>query len=602
MPFRRIFLSALISMIVFGLVGMTPAAARTDWRERVQVVYDPVTRSVHRALVRIADPFAGLNLDFTWHPDRGPGLNPDDGTVEGAGRLTWRIPGTASYDPDAAYAVYQGTLQDGKMHGEGRMTLRSGEMYDGGWQNGLRSGHGVLRDPDGNHYVGSFVNGLPEGDGIYTSRDGTIYDGPFRSGLRDGRATIRLPGGTKYQSQWVAGVEVQSDRPDAIVDALVGGLLKAQAGDQASRVNVAPVIDQRMTAMQALGYQAQPNDGLLNIYPQAPEVVEAWNGTTAIEEYGISDLAPDWSQNEAYLNLLLDAGRSPVTLRDMWVEVSSSIPENRPMMEVENKVGCIGYRPHFVLANHGWGPVERAVLRFRFIKSIYAWNLQRPANYGGTEWFTLPIAGFSDVTAVDVSGALQQLGLDIGRLKTGRFLCTATDLFDTEYCLNEFTRNVRTGRLEPFLWINQSSVVSEVEGELEYFWRDAYGQLNSRKQPLVATVSIGLIENISMAEQGDYWEGGADAQRQIPVDFQQNANAYSIPLPYRGSKTVTRMLVPLKLRAPTSSWHDFRAAVRFADNSIRYSQPMRLFYMKPRMELNYSTVAALEPSSCVQQY
>lgn len=45
-----------------------------------------------------------------------------------------------------------------KPHGEGRMIYANGDVYEGFWFMGKRSGYGVLTKRNGDHFEGHWVN------------------------------------------------------------------------------------------------------------------------------------------------------------------------------------------------------------------------------------------------------------------------------------------------------------------------------------------------------------------------------------------------------------------------------------------------------------
>ena len=112
---------------------------------------------------KVWDPHPEKNLDFVWEPATGtdPGIAAD-GTINGKGRLVWRVRGSASYDPKTIYSVYSGEMRDGRPNGNGRLEIRSGEVFDGIWSNGALEGKGIHIDADGNRYEGMFAAGIAE--------------------------------------------------------------------------------------------------------------------------------------------------------------------------------------------------------------------------------------------------------------------------------------------------------------------------------------------------------------------------------------------------------------------------------------------------------
>ena len=62
---------------------------------------------------------------------------------------------------------YYITRLDDKSHGEGRIIYANGDVYEGMWFMGNRSGYGVLTKRSGDHFEGHWVNDKREGQGSY---------------------------------------------------------------------------------------------------------------------------------------------------------------------------------------------------------------------------------------------------------------------------------------------------------------------------------------------------------------------------------------------------------------------------------------------------
>lgn len=72
-------------------------------------------------------------------------------------------------------------LEDGGQYENAILKCSDGSRYEGQWKNGMRNGHGTLRNQEGT-YVGQFSHGKKEGRGRFTSKKkaGT-YDGQVPS-------------------------------------------------------------------------------------------------------------------------------------------------------------------------------------------------------------------------------------------------------------------------------------------------------------------------------------------------------------------------------------------------------------------------------------
>lgn len=134
--------------------------------------------------------------------------------------------GTASLTtPDGG--TYQGTVEDGVMHGEGRLEWPSGAFYEGEFHQGLKHGEGtghyvdgriyigeyqegqwstgLLHSPDGHSYQGEFKKRQYHGSGLLTYGNGNQYEGAFRAGRFHGAGVFALKNGTFYEGEFERG-------------------------------------------------------------------------------------------------------------------------------------------------------------------------------------------------------------------------------------------------------------------------------------------------------------------------------------------------------------------------------------------------------------
>lgn len=549
--------------------------SQSRWAEHVQVVYDAATRSVWRVNVRVVDPHPEKNLDFVWQPDTEslPGIDPQTHAATGHGRLIWRVRGSANYDPRTVYSTYIGDVRDGQPNGEGRLDLRTGAFMEGVWRDGLLEGEGSYRDTDGNLYEGSFVSGRAEGRGRLAMRDGSIYEGEFRAGLRDGSGTMRLAGGTTYESHWKAGTEIGGKRPDALADATVGGLLKAQSGGgDAGKVEIAVVVDQRITDQQEIQYQHLVRDEDVAIFPREDALNNAWSGTGTIDE---SDYVYnlDWDNDYAFVQVDLDTtDNSRVKLDSMSLDVSSSIAYRKPMLTLQKHVGCVGYRPTFNFLNHGWGEVRNPRLTVRFA------NPEQPGQTSGD--YSLAIGNFIDGEDVSLEDVLKQAGVDTQSLATRRFQCPSQDQMGV--CRAQLFNSVGFGDITDYVY-GDDIISTTATGEIAYEYADDAGNAYPVKEPFNVELMLAVIEAPKeLAECGDGGFPPGEALRYQDVQLPVNQQNYAVDIALRGSRNVKDYTARLKISSEMSSFHQFTATARFSDGSERRSKPVSLFYVKPR--------------------
>lgn len=63
-----------------------------------------------------------------------------------------------------------------KFNGKGKL-ITSGDTYEGGWAQGLKSGHGKMKYADGSFYEGEYANDKYNGKGSKTWKNHEHYDG-----------------------------------------------------------------------------------------------------------------------------------------------------------------------------------------------------------------------------------------------------------------------------------------------------------------------------------------------------------------------------------------------------------------------------------------
>ncbi|RWC77378.1 hypothetical protein EN816_11560 [Mesorhizobium sp. M8A.F.Ca.ET.173.01.1.1] len=576
---------------------LSPASADTAagaWAERVQILYQSDTRSVLRRAVRVWDFHPEKNLDFTWEP--AAGQSPDrtvaqDGTINGKGRLVWRVRGSASYDTKTVYSSYFGDIRNGRPDGQGRLELRSGEVFEGHWFAGDLDGNGIHVDAEGNRYEGQFVRGVPSGEGRLLSTTGEIFVGSFVDGLKDGKGQTRLAGGTVYSSQWVMGKEVGGSRPDVLADARVGGLLKAQAGGgDADRVEIGVVVDQRMTQQADMRYQHLVRDEDIAIYPEDNLYNDAWNGTGQVNTTNVYEGA-DWEDTPAFAEVdLKTTDQSKVKLDSLEMKVAASDAYRKPMLSISEHFGCIGFRPDFSIVNNGWGDAKDMKMSIQFT------TVDEEGNPTGqpSRMFTKDVGGFGDGVDVSIKSVLDEAGVDTASLETGRFPCPSVDSLNV--CRGQLTNKIKFGEVGDYLGnFNQAMTLNAI-GKFDYSWADDQGNVTRQSEPFRAQMTMAVFEvPESMAECGDGGGGSPEAMRYQNIEFPIGKHDYTFPMPVRGNKTISAYTARLKMWSAMSSIHRFSIAAHFADGSVRESKPVSFFYFRPKQSL-FDTKT--EPATC----
>lgn len=572
-----------------GLVWTTASFAsdaQGQWAERVQILYDAKAKAVSRSLVRVWDGEPSKNLEFLWEPDpESPLRLAPDGTVSGQGTLTWRVRGSASYDPKAVYSVYRGMLANGRPNGEGRLELRSGEVFEGRFVDGLLDGHGVHVGSDGSRYEGEFRNGVAAGTGRLALPTGEIYEGSFTAGLRDGAGMTTLPGGTAYASQWSMGKEIGSGR-DRLADATVGGLLKAESGGgDAGKVEIAISIDERMNQQADQRYVQSIGDEAISIFPENEQMNAAWRGDGEVG-YDTITGGMDWENVPAFVDVdLRSTDGSRVKLQSMELRVRNSLAYRKPILTLEGHRGCVGFRPTFTVKNNGWGDAKNVKLSVQFRGQEDDGALSRV--------FPVDVADIPDGIDVSLEETLRAAGVETDKLAGQRFHCQSRD--SLAVCRSQVTNTVKFGELADYVW-GDDKLFTTATGKIDYDWSDDYQRTYHQSETFRVDIALATIElPEEAAECGDGFGGAPDAPRFQDVKFPVNQTDYTIAMPVRGNKNLREFQSRLKLSADMMSYHEFTVAAHFADGTERQSKPVAFFFFRPKPSAFVSTST---PAQC----
>jgi hypothetical protein len=70
-------------------------------------------------------------------------------------------------------------------------------------------GWGSWRGSDGSRFEGQFENGKPSGQGIYRAPNGDIYNGGFVDGVAEGEMSVITVDGKKSTQVWSNGEQTK---------------------------------------------------------------------------------------------------------------------------------------------------------------------------------------------------------------------------------------------------------------------------------------------------------------------------------------------------------------------------------------------------------
>lgn len=581
-----------IATALVGVLLATQALAGEagSWSQRVQVIYDAKEGSVSRAALRAWDFEPAANLEFVFEPEQGSGFDPaaNDGAITGHGKLVWRVRGSASYDRRAIHSTYVGALVDGRPHGQGRLVRRTGEVLQGAWAAGRLHGEAVRVEPDGVRTEANFIDGLAQGNGRQTTPNGAIYEGGFRDGLRHGEASVRLPGGAVYTSRWRDGVEISPMPPDAMADAMIGGLLRAQAGGgDAGKVELSVSVDQRMTQQADMKYAHGVYDDYIEIHPEDQDMIDTWLGRATIspDSYDAVFDFIDWENAPSYLQVTLKTtDGSRVRIEAFELRVEDSQVYRKPFLSVFEHRGCVGFRPGFSLVNAGWGPARDGRLSLQFHHSDDPERTSRS--------FEVAVDDFDEGIEISLLSALEQAGVDTVAAGRARFTCGSEQ--QLPQCQQRMLDALDFGEIEPLLSGDHAIGVG-FRGEFSYSWADDRGGSYEVTEPVEGVLQLAAIETEGMtAEYGAGWGDPPAALRYQEVRLPADAQDYTVELMLRGNRSVSDLTARLKVYAQHNSIHRFRAVASFADGGMRQSKPVNYYHVVPREQAYYPQ----EPDGC----
>jgi hypothetical protein len=103
---------------------------------------------------------------------------------------------------DASFK-YEGYVKDGKKHGQGTLSYKSGDKYVGQWQNDQKHGQGTYIYADGEKYEGQWKDGHMHGQGTYYFKNDNRFTGQWQNDKKHGRGTYYFKNGDTWEGPYV---------------------------------------------------------------------------------------------------------------------------------------------------------------------------------------------------------------------------------------------------------------------------------------------------------------------------------------------------------------------------------------------------------------
>jgi hypothetical protein len=233
--------------------------------------------------------------------------------------------------------------------------------------------------------------------------------------------------------------------------------------------------------------------------------------------------------------------------------------------------------------NFGWGPAQKASLRFSFVSPD---TQSAPSSYEVTK----SLGAIDKLLTVSFESDLRSAGVDVGLLarqaKTKGFKCDAGGL---PQCLSKIGGRNVFGTLTDKISFppsgtsqlgqpNKSELVATMAGVLEYEWTDASGTAHSRTSPFRTFLWLGHIQTEAECGEG----GVTELITHKPLQLQVDRADYRIPVPFQRAVPAGRVArYDLLIEAPRSSEHDFSIVLQLADGREIRSRPINLLYFLP---------------------
>jgi len=109
--------------------------------------------------------------------------------------------GSMRYTDPEIRRTYEGTWENGRWHGRGKLEHGNGDVYEGDFVQDNRHGRGTYHHSAGRRYIGEFFNNKRHGQGIL-SCDEFQYHGEFKNGNQSGQGRMHFAKGGHYEGEF----------------------------------------------------------------------------------------------------------------------------------------------------------------------------------------------------------------------------------------------------------------------------------------------------------------------------------------------------------------------------------------------------------------
>jgi hypothetical protein len=323
-------------------------------------------------------------------------------------------------------------------------------------------------------------------------------------------------------------------------------------------------------------YEVVTSGDIVKIQPASKEIMGVWKGNATLKE--ISFAAKAYFEDDSQFApafLVADVrndGARGALVTGAYLDVSESATDFQPYLTIGDwgRLGCAdgSYNPEFNIRNYGWGEVRNP----RLIHSFGSKSTRSPD-------FVAALGTFDASTTATVEDGLRKSGLDIEKIKNGKFKCASKS--QVPACLAKLKGTSVLGNLANYLYTGGNTVFTNVSGRIEYDWVNSDGKTTNRASPFVIDIALFHFDVGGGPECG---APGPVDRNDKPIELSLDRKSYRIPLDWRGqlaSRQNSRF--GFILAAAKSSRHVFKLVLELADGNTLTSPTMDLSYFKPRM-------------------
>lgn len=102
--------------------------------------------------------------------------------------------------------IYEGDFLNGHRSGQGKYTFKDGHVYEGGWLKGKMDGEGHYKFADGSSYKGGMAKGRFHGRGRYVFANGDVYEGDFVHDRFQGNGRLEHKSGYSLEGTFLSDI------------------------------------------------------------------------------------------------------------------------------------------------------------------------------------------------------------------------------------------------------------------------------------------------------------------------------------------------------------------------------------------------------------